>query len=33
MHTAIALTINVGFFTPAMFVLYLAVRLDRSPQK
>jgi hypothetical protein len=24
MHTAIALTINVGFFTPAMFVLYLA---------
>ena len=24
MHTTIALTINVGFFTPAMFVLYLA---------
>jgi hypothetical protein len=24
MHTVIALTINVGFFTPAMFVLYLA---------
>jgi hypothetical protein len=24
MHTTIALTINVGFFSPAMFVLYLA---------
>lgn len=24
MHTTIALTINVGFFTPAVFVLYLA---------
>jgi hypothetical protein len=24
MHTGIMLTMNVGFFTPAMFVLYLA---------
>lgn len=36
MHVAIMVTMNVGFFTPAMFVLYLAFvppeRVARLPQ-